>query len=78
MGIIGYFPATMVKETHTFVQDTVKIPATVSVFSLHFFGVGGGQQLTIFHFILSSFRRWTSTVVKVWQAKGSLFIRFCF
>lgn len=34
MGIIGYFPATVVKETHKFVQDTVKIPATVSVFSL--------------------------------------------
>ncbi|KAM8739608.1 otoraplin-like [Acanthopagrus latus] len=26
MGIIGYFPATVVKETHTFVQDTVQIP----------------------------------------------------
>uniref|UniRef100_A0A8C4GWV4 Otoraplin n=2 Tax=Dicentrarchus labrax TaxID=13489 RepID=A0A8C4GWV4_DICLA len=25
MGIIGYFPATVVKETHTFVEDTVKI-----------------------------------------------------
>lgn len=36
MGIIGYFPATMVKETHTFVQDTVNIPATVSGFFLHF------------------------------------------
>lgn len=36
MGIVGYFPATMVKETHKFVQDTVMIPATVSVFSLQF------------------------------------------
>nr|XP_046258048.1 otoraplin-like [Scatophagus argus] len=28
MGIIGYFPATVVKETYKFVQDTVKIPTT--------------------------------------------------
>ena len=33
MGIIGYFPATMVKETQKFKEDTVKIPTTVS----HFF-----------------------------------------
>uniref|UniRef100_A0A3Q3WVS5 SH3 domain-containing protein n=1 Tax=Mola mola TaxID=94237 RepID=A0A3Q3WVS5_MOLML len=32
MGKIGYFPATIVKETHTFVQDTVKRPTTVSMF----------------------------------------------
>lgn len=32
MGIIGYFPATVVKETHKFVQDTIKIPTTVSIF----------------------------------------------
>lgn len=31
MGIIGYFPATVLKETHTFTQDTVKIPTTVSI-----------------------------------------------
>ncbi|TNN78525.1 Otoraplin [Liparis tanakae] len=29
MGIIGYFPATMVKETYTFIEDGVKIPTTV-------------------------------------------------
>ncbi|XP_053189371.1 otoraplin-like [Scomber japonicus] len=28
MGIIGYFPATMVKETQKFKEDTVKIPTT--------------------------------------------------
>ncbi|XP_073338505.1 otoraplin-like [Pagrus major] len=28
MGIIGYFPATVVKETYKFVQDTVQIPTT--------------------------------------------------
>ncbi|XP_060895873.1 otoraplin-like [Labrus mixtus] len=28
MGIIGYFPATMVKETQKFMEDTVKIPTT--------------------------------------------------
>ncbi|XP_071393305.1 otoraplin-like [Centroberyx affinis] len=28
MGIIGYFPATMVKETHKFKEDTVTIPTT--------------------------------------------------
>ncbi|KAM3605685.1 uncharacterized protein V6R79_002904 [Siganus canaliculatus] len=27
MGIIGYFPATVVKESQKFVTDTVKIPA---------------------------------------------------
>lgn len=32
MGKIGYFPATIVKETHRFVQDTVKRPTTVSMF----------------------------------------------
>ncbi|XP_010743889.2 otoraplin [Larimichthys crocea] len=26
MGIIGYFPATVVKETHKFMEETVKIP----------------------------------------------------
>lgn len=36
MGIIGYFPATMVKETHQFAQDTVTIATTVS-FRLFFF-----------------------------------------
>lgn len=30
MGIIGYFPATAVKETHQFAQDTVTISTTVS------------------------------------------------
>lgn len=30
MGIIGYFPATMVKETYKFAEDTVMIPTTVS------------------------------------------------
>lgn len=28
MGVIGYFPATMVKETQTFTEDEVKIPTT--------------------------------------------------
>ncbi|XP_026165539.1 otoraplin [Mastacembelus armatus] len=28
MGIIGYFPATVVKEMHTFKEDTVTIPTT--------------------------------------------------
>ncbi|XP_059179862.1 otoraplin-like [Centropristis striata] len=28
MGIIGYFPATMVKETQKFTEDTVTIPTT--------------------------------------------------
>ncbi|XP_062257374.1 otoraplin-like [Platichthys flesus] len=28
MGIIGYFPATVVKETHKFTEVTVKIPTT--------------------------------------------------
>ncbi|XP_034537714.1 otoraplin-like [Notolabrus celidotus] len=28
MGIIGYFPATVVKETQKFMEDTVKIPTT--------------------------------------------------
>ncbi|XP_030297657.1 otoraplin isoform X2 [Sparus aurata] len=32
MGIIGYFPATVVKETHTFVQDTVQIPTAAMDF----------------------------------------------
>lgn len=31
MGIMGYFPANVVKETQTFVQDTVKSPTTVSI-----------------------------------------------
>lgn len=30
MGIIGYFPATVVKETHQFAQDTVTMTTTVS------------------------------------------------
>lgn len=29
MGIIGYFPATVVKETHQFAQDTVTTSTTV-------------------------------------------------
>lgn len=33
MGVIGYFPATMVKETQTFTEDEVKIPTTVSMIS---------------------------------------------
>ncbi|KAM9345528.1 otoraplin-like [Symphorus nematophorus] len=32
MGIIGYFPATVVKETVKFVQDTVKSPTTAMDF----------------------------------------------
>ncbi|XP_037637668.1 otoraplin-like [Sebastes umbrosus] len=32
MGIIGYFPATMVKETHKFAEDTVLIPTTSTDF----------------------------------------------
>ncbi|KAM8859560.1 otoraplin-like isoform 2-T8 [Spinachia spinachia] len=28
MGVIGYFPATTVKETQTFTEDEVKIPTT--------------------------------------------------
>ncbi|XP_037321297.1 otoraplin-like isoform X2 [Pungitius pungitius] len=28
MGVIGYFPATVVKETQTFTEDEVKIPTT--------------------------------------------------
>uniref|UniRef100_A0A3B3ZQV1 SH3 domain-containing protein n=1 Tax=Periophthalmus magnuspinnatus TaxID=409849 RepID=A0A3B3ZQV1_9GOBI len=31
MGIIGYFPATMVNETKKFQEDTVKIPTTVTL-----------------------------------------------
>lgn len=30
MGIIGYFPATVVKEIHKFKEDMVTIPTTVS------------------------------------------------
>lgn len=33
MGIIGYFPATVVKETQKFQEATVKIPTTVSIFT---------------------------------------------
>ncbi|XP_030012079.1 otoraplin [Sphaeramia orbicularis] len=32
MGVIGYFPATMVKETHKFQDATVKIPTTAMDF----------------------------------------------
>ncbi len=32
MGIIGYFPATVLKETHKFMENTVMIPTTVSMF----------------------------------------------
>lgn len=32
MGIIGYFPATVLKETQKFTENLVKIPTTVSVF----------------------------------------------
>lgn len=32
MGIVGYFPATVVKETLKFAEDTVKIPTTVRIF----------------------------------------------
>ncbi|XP_068184414.1 otoraplin-like [Antennarius striatus] len=32
MGIIGYFPATVMKETQKFVEDTVKIPTTATDF----------------------------------------------
>lgn len=32
MGIIGYFPATMVNETKKFTEDIVKIPTSVSIF----------------------------------------------
>ncbi|KAK5854110.1 hypothetical protein PBY51_015208 [Eleginops maclovinus] len=28
MGIVGYFPATMVNETQTFIENTVKMPTT--------------------------------------------------
>lgn len=40
MGIIGYFPATVVKETQRFTENTVKIQTTVSTlnsFMQHFF-----------------------------------------
>uniref|UniRef100_A0A4W6DGP5 Otoraplin n=1 Tax=Lates calcarifer TaxID=8187 RepID=A0A4W6DGP5_LATCA len=33
MGIIGYFPATVVKETYKFREDTVQIPTTVCILS---------------------------------------------
>lgn len=32
MGIIGYFPANVVNETHIFVPDTIKSLTTVSAF----------------------------------------------
>ncbi|AWP13904.1 putative otoraplin [Scophthalmus maximus] len=32
MGIVGYFPATVVKETNKFTEDTVKIPTTAMDF----------------------------------------------
>ncbi|XP_075894535.1 otoraplin-like isoform X2 [Nelusetta ayraudi] len=32
MGIIGYFPATVVKETHQFAQDTVTMSTTATDF----------------------------------------------
>lgn len=32
MGIIGYFPATVVKETQKFAENTVNITTTVSIF----------------------------------------------
>ncbi|XP_020795288.2 otoraplin isoform X1 [Boleophthalmus pectinirostris] len=35
MGIIGYFPATMVNETYKFREDTVKIPTTDTDFYCH-------------------------------------------
>ncbi|KAJ0004733.1 hypothetical protein NQD34_010947 [Periophthalmus magnuspinnatus] len=35
MGIIGYFPATMVNETKKFQEDTVKIPTTDMDFYCH-------------------------------------------
>uniref|UniRef100_A0A669BU13 Otoraplin n=1 Tax=Oreochromis niloticus TaxID=8128 RepID=A0A669BU13_ORENI len=40
MGVIGYFPATVVKETQRFTENTVKIQTTVSSlnsFMQHFF-----------------------------------------
>lgn len=52
MGIIGYFPATVVKETHKFVEDTVKVPTSVSIFDSFI-----GQYLRWgFHFSWSN--RW--------------------
>lgn len=57
MGIIGYFPATVVKKTHTFVQDTVQIPTAVSIFvsfledNVFLFLLSGCQHLS--HFIYS-------------------------
>lgn len=33
MGIIGYFPANVVNETHIFVPDTIKSPTNVSAFA---------------------------------------------
>lgn len=35
MGIVGYFPATMVNETVRFREDTVKIPTTDTDFYCH-------------------------------------------
>lgn len=34
MGIIGYFPATMVNETQKFIENTVKVATTVRIFIL--------------------------------------------
>ncbi|XP_072293000.1 otoraplin-like [Eucyclogobius newberryi] len=35
MGIVGYFPATMVNETQTFREDNVKLPTTDMDFFCH-------------------------------------------
>lgn len=75
MGIIGYFPATVVKETHTFVQDTVQIPTAVSIFvsfledNVFLFFIKWLPTFISFYL----FRRWTSTVIKTWQTEGSPF-----
>ncbi|KAA8583727.1 hypothetical protein FQN60_014935 [Etheostoma spectabile] len=37
MGIIGYFPATMVNETQKFTEDTIRIPTAVSIFNMDFY-----------------------------------------
>lgn len=56
MGIIGYFPATVVKETHQFAQDTVTVSTTVSCMCLfskdHHLKNAPKLTLWLFYFIL--------------------------
>lgn len=83
MGIIGYFPATMVKETFKFVKDVVTIPTTVSIILLylseiwgeHFHCSCGDRRSAPSHFAFCLFfphRKWTSSVTKSFQSEPSL------